>query len=141
MGERMRAIDWGRTAWGPIGTWSQALRTSVSICLSSRFPMILWWGPELRVLYNDAYIPMLGHKHPGVLGRSGIEAWGEIWDVISPLLHEVMTDGKASWSEDQLLLMRRFGFTDPAGLWVDVVEQIDPAAGFWDRYMDVPAPA
>jgi len=42
---------------------------------------------------------------------------------------------------DEPFGQRRFGFTDPAGLWVDVVEQIDPAAGFWDRYMDVPAPA
>ncbi len=29
----------------------------------------------------------------------------------------------------------RFGFFDPSGLWVDVVEQVDPAAGFWDKYM------
>ena len=29
----------------------------------------------------------------------------------------------------------RFGFFDPSGLWVDVVEQVEPAEGFWDRYM------
>ncbi|WP_439574434.1 VOC family protein [Phreatobacter sp.] len=29
----------------------------------------------------------------------------------------------------------RFGFFDPSGLWVDVVEQCEPAAGYWDRYM------
>jgi len=29
----------------------------------------------------------------------------------------------------------RFGFCDPSGLWVDVVEQIEPAPGYWDRYM------
>lgn len=33
----------------------------------------------------------------------------------------------------------RFGFFDPSGLWVDVVEQVEPAEGFWDRYMQVPA--
>lgn len=36
---------------------------------------------------------------------------------------------------DEPFGQRRFGFTDPSGLWVDVVEQIDPAAGFWDKYM------
>ena len=112
MGARMRAVDWGRTAWGPIERWSQSLRASVSICLSSRFPMIIWWGPELRVLYNDAYIPMLGQKHPAALGKTGFEAWGEIWEFIGPQLEDVMARGEASWSEDQLLLMRRFGFTE-----------------------------
>ena len=30
---------------------------------------------------------------------------------------------------------RRFGFSDPSGLWVDIVEQIEPSAGYWDKYM------
>jgi catechol 2,3-dioxygenase-like lactoylglutathione lyase family enzyme len=36
---------------------------------------------------------------------------------------------------DEPFGQRRFGFADPSGLWVDVVEQIEPAAGYWDRYM------
>lgn len=39
--------------------------------------------------------------------------------------------------QDEPFGQRRFGFHDPSGLWVDIVEQIDPAAGFWDRYMAV----
>ncbi|MBL8267590.1 VOC family protein [Steroidobacter sp.] len=31
---------------------------------------------------------------------------------------------------------RRFGLIDPSGTLVDVVQQIDPAAGFWDQYMN-----
>lgn len=30
---------------------------------------------------------------------------------------------------------RRFGVIDPAGMWVDVVEQIEPAPGWWDPYV------
>lgn len=36
---------------------------------------------------------------------------------------------------DEPFGQRRFGFADPSGLWVDVVEQIEPQAGFWDKYM------
>ncbi len=36
---------------------------------------------------------------------------------------------------DEPFGQRRFGFRDPSGLWVDVVEQTEPAAGYWDRYM------
>lgn len=32
----------------------------------------------------------------------------------------------------------RFGVVDPAGIWVDVVEQIEPAAGWWDPYVIAP---
>lgn len=30
---------------------------------------------------------------------------------------------------------RRFGLIDPSGMWVDVVQQTEPAPGYWDRYM------
>lgn len=36
---------------------------------------------------------------------------------------------------DEPFGQRRFGFADPSGLWVDVVEQIKAEAGYWSRYM------
>lgn len=79
MGRHMRDLDWRRTRLGDPSTWPQSLVTALSICLTSRFPMLLWWGPDLCVLYNDAYIPIFAQKHPTVLGRTGREAWGEVW--------------------------------------------------------------
>ncbi len=35
---------------------------------------------------------------------------------------------------DEPFGQRRLGFHDPSGLWIDVVEQIEPAAGYWERY-------
>jgi catechol 2,3-dioxygenase-like lactoylglutathione lyase family enzyme len=35
---------------------------------------------------------------------------------------------------DEPFGQRRFGLFDPAGVWIDVVEQIEPAPGWWDRY-------
>jgi hypothetical protein len=59
MGRLMRALDWATTPIGPAEGWSQSLRTAVRICLTSRFPMLIWWGPDLVMLYNDAYCPIL----------------------------------------------------------------------------------
>jgi PAS domain S-box-containing protein len=112
MGERMRACDWAQTPFGPAEAWPQSLRTAVGICLASRLPMCVRWGPELRLLYNDAYAPILGHKHPDALGKPSMEVWSELWDVIGPMLEGVRSRGEASWSEDQLLQMRRFGFAE-----------------------------
>ena len=114
MARRMRVLDWRATAFGPLTEWPQSLRTAVSICLASRFPMILWWGPTLSVLYNDAYIPIFQQKHPAMLGRTGVEAWGEVWDVIGPMFERVMAHGDATWSEDQMLELRRRGFREEA---------------------------
>ena len=36
---------------------------------------------------------------------------------------------------DEPFGQRRFGLLDPAGIWIDVVEQIEPAAGWWDKYL------
>ena len=56
------SADWSAGPLGDPQTWPQSLRTAVGICLSSRFPILLWWGPELVMIYNDAYRPMLGRE-------------------------------------------------------------------------------
>ena len=112
MAARVRAHDWSRTPLGPMDGWPQSLRTAVGICLNSRFPMFVWWGPQLVNIYNDAYIPVLGKRHPDALGRPAREIWGEIWPVIGPQADAVMTRGEATWNERVLLVMERFGFTE-----------------------------
>jgi len=115
MGALMRATDWSQTPLGPIADWPDALRMSVSIALGSRFPMVLWWGPDLVLLYNDAWRPVLGQsKHPAALGKPGREIWPEIWDIIGPQLQGVLDRGEASWSEDQMLLLDRNGYLEEA---------------------------
>ena len=105
-------FDWSSTAIGPRESWPQSLRTSLSICLASRFPILIWWGPELIKLYNDAYATILGRKHPHALGARGREVWPEIWNVIGPMLDQVMFERKATWSDDQLLMMTRHGYEE-----------------------------
>ncbi|GAA2410767.1 SpoIIE family protein phosphatase [Streptomyces glaucosporus] len=109
MAGRMRAFPWEDIAMGPPATWPMSLRTACRICLTSRFPMILWWGEDLRFLYNDAYLPLLGDKHPA-LGKRGDQVWKEIWHIVGPMLRSVMETGEATWSEDLLLPMNRHGY-------------------------------
>ncbi len=111
MALRTRSFDWSRTALGPIETWSPALRTTLQIILASRFPHILWWGPDYIQLYNDAYCPIPGSKHPDmVLGRKASECWEEIWHVIGPLIDRPYSGGPATWVEDICLEPNRHGF-------------------------------
>jgi signal transduction histidine kinase len=109
MGARMRAFDWSSSPVGPAADWPQSLKTAVSICIGSRYPIVIWWGhPEYTMFYNDGYVPILGvTKHPGWLGRSGRECWKEIWSTVGPMLDGVFATGEATWSEDLLLVMDR----------------------------------
>jgi hypothetical protein len=74
--------------------------------------MAIYWGREGFLLYNDAWRPILGDKHPWALGRPAREVWPEIWDVIAPLFESVLTTGEATWHSDALLPMQRFGYTE-----------------------------
>src|SRR4051794_18103734 len=112
MAALMRGTDWTRTPLGHPDDWSEPLRTAVSVCLESRFPIVLWWGPELTLLYNDAYLPALGGKHPASLGMPGQRVWAEIWPTIGPMLDGVMTRGDATWSDDLPLFIDRRGFIE-----------------------------
>ncbi|MGA1858272.1 response regulator [Azospirillum sp. 11R-A] len=112
MAALMRAKDWAATPFGPVETWSPALRSAIGICLGSRFPIVLYWGPTRALIYNDAWSPVPGNKHPWALGRPGREVWAEIWDIIGPMFDHVMTAGEATWSEDQLLPLNRFGYVE-----------------------------
>jgi hypothetical protein len=95
MAGRVRATDWSRTPLGSPEAWPQALRLAVGICLNSRFPMFVWWGPDLINIYNDAYVPMLGKRHPAALGRPAHESWADIWSVVGPQADSVMRRGEA----------------------------------------------
>lgn len=57
MGTLIRAMDWAQTPLGPIAQWPQSLRTTVSLCLASNFPICLIWGPQRTMIYNDGYWP------------------------------------------------------------------------------------
>jgi PAS domain S-box-containing protein len=112
MAARVRSFDWSNTPLGPMESWPQALKAAVGICLNSRFPMFVWWGPQLVNIYNDAYVPILGKRHPQALGRPARASWGEIWDVVGPQADAVMLRGEASWNERVLLVMERHGYTE-----------------------------
>jgi signal transduction histidine kinase len=109
MGELTRAFDWASTSLGSPDKWPQSLLTTVSIILRSKFPMFLWWGPDLIQFYNDAYRPSLGvtGKHPKSLGQEGEKCWPEIWPIIKPLIDQVMNGGEATWNEDSLIPIYR----------------------------------
>ena len=112
LGALIRAKDWAATPLGPIDAWPQSLRSCVSHLLPSRAQIVLFWGPDFVTVYNDAYRPVFGGKHPRVLGLPGRESWSELWDMLQPLLAGVVNTGDAFWATDLLFIIERHGYTE-----------------------------
>ena len=112
MAEAIGAFDWSTTPLGPLAQWSIELRTAVSLMLESGFPKALVWGPELVMLYNDAFRPILGKK-PEALGRSFREVWAEAWDNIGPMAERAFA-GEAIFIENYQLEIERYGRRETA---------------------------
>lgn len=112
MGVLMRSINWASTPLGDLHAWPQSLRTTLSILLTSKAPIFLWWGPHLIQFYNDAYRPILGStKHPKAMGQPGRECWAEVWNIIGPMIEHVFSGGSTA-VEDGLLLLNRNGYLE-----------------------------
>jgi signal transduction histidine kinase len=112
MGRRFRETDWAATGAGQITGWPQSLQIATNICMNSRFPMFVWWGASLVNIYNDAYAPMLGKRHPDAFGKPAQATWQDIWPVIGPQAEAVMREGRSTWNERVLLVMERNGFPE-----------------------------
>ncbi len=111
VGTLMRSLDWSSSPLGDPSTWPQPLGTIVGLMLNSKFPMFLAWGPRLGFLYNDAYMEILGDKHPASLGQPFDEVWHEVWPEIVPVVAEAL-DGRASYFENMPLVLNRKGYDE-----------------------------
>jgi PAS domain S-box-containing protein len=129
MGALTRAYDWSASPIGAPDSWPQSLRTAVRILLNTNHPMFIWWGPELIQFYNDAYRQTMGpERHPSALGQRGRDCWAEIWPIIGPQIEQVMSGGGATWHENQLIPVTRYGRLEQVW-WTYGYSPIDEADG------------
>lgn len=113
VGRQALDVDWEATPLGSPALWPEGLRHAVRLCFSTRFPVLVAWGPDLTLIYNDGYRDLLGTgKHPQALGAPVRQVWPEIWDDIAPLFDKVLSTGEATWNENMPLTMHRSGFDE-----------------------------
>ncbi|MBA3884495.1 MAG: response regulator [Acidobacteria bacterium] len=111
MGSVVGAMDWSRTPLGPIESWPQSLRTSISLCLASNFPIALAWGSQRIQIYNDGYWPICGAKHPHSMGQDFKECWFSAWPVIGAAFEQA-TAGRAAFLENERMFLDRNGYLE-----------------------------
>ena len=112
MAERIRALDWRRIGLGPPAEWPPALRIGIDLCTRSSVATAVYWGPDLRLFYNDAWAPVLRERHPRVLGRPAAEVWDELWPLLEGQFDEVLRTGEGISVYEQMLPMLRDGIVE-----------------------------
>jgi signal transduction histidine kinase len=111
MGKVIRSMDWSKTPLGPIESWPQSLRTTVSLCLASNFPINIIWGPGRVQIYNDGYWPICGDKHPHSMGQDFKECWLSAWDAVGEPL-ERASAGETTFLENRRMFLDRNGYLE-----------------------------
>ncbi|MGA0606984.1 PAS domain S-box protein [Phenylobacterium sp. VNQ135] len=107
--EIIPTLDTANSPLGAVKSWPAELRTVVDLLLPAKAEIVLFWGPEYVALYNDAYAPTIGDKHPGAFGRPAIENWRELWDDLEPLLAGVRRTGETFHARDRPFYIERHG--------------------------------
>ena len=106
------AVDWSAGPLGAPGSWDPVLRGALRTALSTRFPVALFWGADRALLYNAAFVELIGDKHPAALGAPGKAVFPEVWDTVGELMDGVMAGQGAVWFEDQPFVLERHGFAE-----------------------------
>jgi hypothetical protein len=107
-----RSIDWALTPLGPMGDWPPELRNVVNMCLSSIRPCVLFWGNEATMIYNKAYIQIIGVLHPAAMGNSAPQIATEYWHGFQPLIDRIAATGRAVSEADIPIFVTRRGFLE-----------------------------
>jgi hypothetical protein len=105
-GALIRALDWSNTGLGPIPEWPESLKITVSVLLRSPVPIVLLWGPDGIMIYNDAYSIFAGGRHPLLFGSKVREGWPEVADFNDNVMKAGLSGGTLSYRNQELTLHR-----------------------------------
>lgn len=106
LGQLISAFDWASSPLGPIQGWPQSLKTAVSIVLRSEVPIVMLWGPEGVMIYNDAYAGFAAGRHPKLLGSKVREGWPEVASFNDNVMKVCLAGGTLAYRDQELTLLR-----------------------------------
>jgi len=112
MAALISGFDWAATSLGPKSAWPACLTAAVDIMLSAQAQIVMFWGEDFVALYNDAYAPTIGDKHPQALGHPARENWAELWSDLEPLLRSVLHEGQTVVAKDRPFYIERYSYPE-----------------------------
>jgi signal transduction histidine kinase/PAS domain-containing protein/DNA-binding NarL/FixJ family response regulator len=96
----INSFDWSATPLGPMATWPPHLTQTFNQVLADSRPIAIYWGPQLTVLYNEAFSKLCGVRHPSLLGRSVEDAWPDVGEKLRQTMQRSASKRRALLEED-----------------------------------------
>ena len=118
--------DWADTPLGSLASWPQSLRTATSLLLRSPAPLVMLWGEDGVMLYNDAYSVFACGRHPKLLGSKVREGWPEVADFNDHVMKVGLAGGTLAY-RDQELTLHRHGRPEQVFMNLDYSPVLDEA--------------
>ena len=116
-GRLLAGFDWTASGLGPIAAWPETLRICVGLLLESPAPMVLLWGADGIMIYNDAYSAFAGGRHPRLFGAPVLQGWPEAAAFNARVMETVLRGETLSFRGEPLILQRD-GVPEP--VWLDL---------------------
>jgi PAS domain S-box-containing protein len=106
LAELIAEKNWSKTPLGALAGWPQSLKTAVGMALRSPLPIVLLWGVDGVMIYNDAYSEFAGARHPSLLGANVRDGWAEVADFNDNVMKVCLAGGTLSYVDQELTLHR-----------------------------------
>src|SRR5665213_42786 len=106
MASLIRSFDWAATPLGPIAAWPQSLKTATGLIVQSPVPMVMLWGADGVMIYNDGYSAFAGRRHPELLGANVLDGWPEVAEFNDHILKVVLAGGTLGYKDQEMMLDR-----------------------------------
>ena len=117
LGALIQQFDWAKTSLGPLATWPQSLKTVTETLLRSPVPIVLLWGEDGIMIYNDAYSAFAGGRHPELLGSKVRDGWPEVADFNDNVMKVGLSGGTLAYRDQELTLYRH---GQPEQVWMNL---------------------
>jgi PAS domain S-box-containing protein len=117
MASLIRDFDWSGTSLGAINEWPQSLKTATALIVQCRVPIVMLWGSEGVMIYNDGYTGFARGRHPAALGMKVLEGWAEVADFNSHVMNVGLAGGTLSFKDQELTLNRN---GEPEQVWMNL---------------------
>lgn len=126
MARLIAGFDWSSTPLGARQSWPSSLCCVVRVVLASPSPLVVLWGREGTMLYNDAYAVFAGSRHPFLLGKPVELGWPEVAAFNRHVVDTCLAGGALSYKDKELVLYRE---GHPEAVWMDLSYSPVPSEG------------
>ena len=102
---------------GPLAAWPQNLKTVTDTLLRSPVPIVLLWGDNGIMIYNDAYSVFASSLHPADCFRSkDHEGWPKVANFNDNVMKVGLSGGTLAYKDQELTLYRH---GRPEQVWIE----------------------